>query len=541
MIMDKFPHPPDRPGPLRGLAAAFFAFAVCSCIERSNPFDPINVGPKAGEEVRQAWRPELVMRAGVEGLFAAYLASYQALFARDAGAGDSLSLANARKRSGEDSIRTANASIDAANKASTNVDSLRNQLFFPSLDILRSFGPYPDFQTRRDSLHIRGSEVKDFMNTLNRDNNPLLVYGAAYIDSVLAPFKRDSLGFARLQERIDSGNAAVRDSNSSIRGYNTARAADNARVQGYNDSIAFLRNTHNKPVITNADSLTGKALAAQPGDSLLIGPGVFPANLRFSHSGTAEKPIVVRGYPSLGTVFKAFDKARASASDYAVFLDSVSFLRFENIVFRKGRLSGFKLDRSRGVTFRNCQFDSSARYGLEVIDGDADVKDSRFLANGGGGILQNGDGSQGYKLSLLNILVAGSGGHGLELLSPSGEITNCTLADNRKDGIHVDVPINALTISNTLVASNAGIGIYRGPDVGPKDAFVVRESDVWGNAPDWGPTAADSTWVVNLRKANLNIQPEFINPASWDYSLLPGSALSEYERQPLPVIIGYRP
>jgi Right handed beta helix region len=551
MIMDKFPPSPRARGRLSGLLGAFThplgwcALVLLSCIERSNPFDPINASALVGGEIRQQNQAGLEAKTALEAVFASDLKAFKKLFSADSTINDSLAKLNTGVKSGNEATKDSNASIQRANSA-TPVEALRDLGRYYPLDTLRAYGPYAGFLDRKDKLQIQIANLRDFMATVNLDNRPLLVYDKSFADSVLTPFKQDSTGFERLQFRIDSGNTAVRKADTGIQLDNDDRTSENLAVKSYNDSIGFLRLSANHPIIAQMDSLLGKAKLVNAGDTLLLGPGEFKGKLTFAHSGTPNNPIVIRGFPGLRTVIKAFDPATGESSDNAVFFDgsfSSNFV-FQDIVFRKGGKSAFKIvGASVGVVFRHCQFDSSGYYGLEVNDGSVNVFDSRVLANGGGGIFISGDQSKDYKVELKNTLIARNGGQGIHADSPAGDILNCTIADNGSDGIYVNSPLRRLRVRNSIVSGNLGFGFFRVQDLGPDGAFDTDESVVWGNAlGGWGVQRPDSTWGPTQASNNLlDTEPKFTNSPAFDYSLVPGSPVAEYEKQALHVVIGYRP
>jgi hypothetical protein len=282
---------------------------------------------------------------------------------------------------------------------------------------------------------------------------------------------------------------------------------------------------------------------AKAGDSLVIGAGLFPVDLRFTNSGTPDSPIVVRGYPGMRTVLTPMVDKDGKKSTSTMILSGRSHIRFEDIVFRGGGISGAKLENGcRSISFRRCTFDSSAQFGLEVIDSDVDMQDCRLLANGKGARLQ-GKEEAAYRIRLQNVLVARNLGHGLETVTPWGEILNCTVADNGGEGIRVNSPRRELTISNTIVSGNSGYGIFREAENGFQDLLHVKVSDVWGHDldRDWYLQGLDSARAAALKGANLSVDPQYQDPARLDYRPRPGSVLAGYESQALPIVIGWRP
>ncbi|MEO7777214.1 MAG: right-handed parallel beta-helix repeat-containing protein [Fibrobacteria bacterium] len=554
--MDKFP-PSQRPRGSRLGRFGAIAFPLgcsallfLSCIERSNPFDPINAGSLAADEIRQANMAGLEAKTALEAVFAADLAALHALFAKDLAANDSIGKSNARINTANDTLKNGNTAIKAANNSATTVESLRDLRYYHWQDNLQVYGPYADFQRRKD-LQIQMDAVRNFMATVNQDHRPVLVYEKPFVDSVLGPYNRDLTAFDVLQSQVDNANNAVKTINSTISIYNADRSSENLAIKAYNDTLDFRRLSVSHPVITQADSLQSKTKTVQAGDTLLVGAGEFKGVLTFSNSGTKDNRIVIRGFPGMRTIIKAFNAGTGITAPNAVFLDGhfSSHFVFQDLVFRGGSESAFKIvGGSMGVTFIHCQFDSSGAYGLEVNDGSVDVSDSRILANGFGGIYFGGDQSKEYNLELRNNLIARNGGNGINSVSPEGDIYDCTIADNGANGIHVNSPLRNFSVNSSIITGNQGYGLFRVQDLGQVAQFETRSSAVWNNTlGDWGLGRPDSVWQETQRRHNLVEKDfpandtEFVDAAGLDYSLRPGSKLSELERESPLFRMGYRP
>lgn len=521
---------------------ALGVFALSACIQRDNPFDPINAKGPASAVIRDKNRPTLERLAAAEKAYAAYLEAYLGRLAAIEAANAARAEQNASILKGNEAIRAANDSIEAWNNSlvQTQYQSLREKSVFGRQTPLSGLGPDPDFAVRRDSLQILAGNLFRFMTTVNAGNKPLLIYPEDVFDSVLAPFARDSAGFAGMLARIDSGNSAVDLANSGIYLYNSQRDEDDLAVGKFNRFVEFLKRTQNRPPISNPDSLSSSIFAAKAGDTLILAAGTFIVDLRFSFSGTRENPIVVRGPPGGGAILKAAMSDSGRLKDNTVIINGQSFIRFEDIVFRNAGNSGVKIEsKSSNISFKRCQFDSNGKWGVEVLDSEMEMTDCIVRENGGGVRAAGGSGTQ---FSLTNTLVVRNRGVGVQGVSAAGEILRCTISDNDSAGIHLISPTGRMRISNTIVSGNKGIGILRNP--GPTDLsdLDVSMSDIWGNQPvDWELSDARPDARDGLIQLNLSIDPEFADSAGADYSLKPGSVLAGYETQPLPVIIGYRP
>jgi len=519
-------------GALRVLAALSAAWLALSCIERTNPFDPENGGEVPAGIVRKQLEPQLDSLDAGESIYASLIAAFADAFRKDSLGNADIIANNAKQRSHNVQAATDNAAAESRN-LSAIPDSLVALQLFLFLDTLKPYGPYADFDVRRSTLQAQTATVTSFMATANAKHSPLSIYPSQFSDSVLSPFVRDNLAFDQLRTRIQSGNDAVRDSNAVVEAYNAQWEALNIVVNEYNDSIRFVKQSHNKPPLASPDSVLAGTAGAQAGDTLLIAKGDFSVDLRFNHSGTADNPIVVRGYPGERTVLRV-----PFHSSSAMILSNNQYIQFQDIDFRGGvqLVAG-----CRQIVFQRCVFDSSTTYGLKVVDSDVGLVDCRLSQNAKGAFIQGkNDGSVTF--SMKNVLLARNAGHGLEMNIPTGYLRNCTIADNGGDGINVSVLHSGLTISNSIISGNSGTGFVRQRDTEFQDKLDIEECDVWGNTTaDWSLEGMDSTLAADILKGNFSIQPEFNDPANLDYGLKPGSILADFEHQTVPFVVGYRP
>ncbi len=525
-----------------GLAVSV-ALLFASCIDRSNPFDPINTSPVAASDIRAANAAQLNNLLAVVSGFGVYLNAYSNRYAADSAVNAASSQRNAATRTTNQATVNRNDSIELKNAKQPIPDSLHEKSNQALLDTLAAYGPYDDLDSHLSELQLQSARVADFLTNVNARNAPLVVYPAALVTSTLLPFVQDSIAFVAWRQKGISANAAVAEANVSMRIYNSVRDSSNDSVLAYNELIRYRRSTQIRPMITSADSLKSGTASANAGDTLNLGSGSFSVDLRFGHSGTAQNPIVMRGYPGMSTVLRAGVTNAGVVNGSVMVISAQSNIRFEGIVFRGAGVSAVKLESGSGnVVFRNCRFDSSGLWGLEVVDSQVDMQDCLIVSNGGG-IRATAVPTSGLQIQLVNVLVAWNKGNGLETVSPLGNITNCTFANNAGDGIRVISPLRTITIANTICYANVGNGLFREATTSNQDGFNVTQSDVFGNvAGDWNLANMDTTRVNSLVKSNLNDDPQFIDPQSLNYEVMAGSKLDTYAKTgPFPIVIGYRP
>jgi hypothetical protein len=520
--------------PLRAGLGLAVLLATVSCIERSNPFDPINSDARI-LSVREQLEPGLKARAAGEAAFGPKLATYGKAFLSFDSANAAIMEANAGRKNANVLTEGYNAKIPAFN-ATAAVDSLKLQQFYSSLAYLDTCR-YDDLVGSQRDLRAQTVNLALYMSQANAAHAPATIYPPAFGDSVLAPFVKDTLAFAALRARIDSANRAVNGYNADASAYNQVQSDANKQVGEFNDSVNFRKSIANKPVIVRADSLDAGTKTAKAGDVLVVGQGTYTVDLRFNSSGTTGSPILVRGYPGGSTVLHA-----PPGGNSAMTLSGRENIHFQDIDFRGGVqiISG-----SRGIRFQRCVFDSGNVAGLTVVNSGVDLEDCRIIGNGIGASILGplpGDTSTASEVNLTNVLIAANRNEGVALVDAKGTFTGCTIANNLGEGLNLKIGIPGLLIQNSIISANGTIGVYRKRNTELQDQPKIQQCDVWGNAGgDWSLQGLDSAAIDELRRYDRSIDPEFLDPGQLDYRLRPGSILAELENQAFPLVIGYRP
>jgi hypothetical protein len=506
-----------------------------SCLERTNPFDPINSGDARILSVRDQLLPGLKARAAGAAIYDALLDKYDTSFRSDSAANALIIGNNEDSKNRNSVIDSENAAFTVAN-ANAPVDSLQLLRTYAMLDFLNPYG-YADLEENQQELRARTANLALYMSQANVDNAPANIYPPAFSDSVLARFVLDTAAFADMRTRIDQGNHMVNNYNPGIQGYNSLKLDSNRRIEKYNADIIYRKSVGNHPVFTRADSLDAGTKGAKPGDILLIGAGVYTVDLRFNASGTIGKPIQVRGYPGGLTVLRA-----PAGGNSAMTLSNQASIEFEDIDFRGGVqiVSG-----CTGIVFRRCVFDSGAIAGISVVNSGVEIKDSRMLRNAIGASIRGtiqGDTTHATEVDLTNVLIAANSQEGVALVDAKGTFARCTIADNRGDGLNLKIGVPGLEIKNSIISGNGSVGVYRIRNTEMKNQPRIEQCDVWGNGGgDWSLAGLDSAAMDEMKQYDRAIPPAFIDAAQLDYRLQPGSALAELENLAIPVVIGYRP
>lgn len=521
-------------------ASAVLALLIAACIERTNPFDPINGGSQAAAEVRKRDLPALTALLDAGSAFTKFLRDEAGILSLDSVYNAAVLRENAGDLDSNLRVRTANAAVEKYNLGQTDVDSLRFMTRYVYQDTLALYALPVDFEKNRSVLLDGLRSASRHMDSVNAARFPMIVYDAAFIRLAVEPFVRDTLQFARMKSFVDSANPAVEDSNLAVLAYNHSRDLDNDTVAIFNASVDFRKRTRDVNVIVRSDSLQSTILEAKAGDSLFLGPGTFNVDLRFANSGTADSPIVVRGYPGRTTIIRP--TLTGGTRNSLIISNEQKHIRFESLVFRGGVESNVKLEGNASkISFRNCLFDSSLGAGLEAYDSDMDLTDCEVRANAGHGVRVAGGISQSKIMSFTNVLFVQNGRAGLEGTSQYLLLQKCTLANNGTDGIQLISPSQKIVITNSVLAWNKRYGINRQAVVDNQDALEVTLSILFGNDINWGLTGLEESRKDALIQANAVVDPEFIDTSAFDYNPKAGSFLDVSEKFAVPVlIIGYR-
>jgi parallel beta helix pectate lyase-like protein len=518
-------------------AAALAALLTAACIERSNPFDPINTGPVAVVDIRKQDLPALTALLQAGSAFKAFLKEEATRLALDSVYNATVIRENAAVRDSNSRLLRANAAVKEYNLAQTAVDSLRFMSRYAYQFALTLYTLPADFATKRATLQDRLRSASRHMDEVNAAHFPTIVYDAGFISLALQPFVSDTLAFAHWQSFVDTGNAAVRDSNAAVIAYNVERDKDNLAVKDYNESVEWRKQTKDVNVIVRSDSLQAITSAAKAGDTLFLGPGTFNVNLAFTNSGTSDSLIVVRGYPGRATIIRPL--ANGGSQNSLILTRERKFIRFESLVFRGGVESNVKLEGSASeISFRNCLFDSSQGAGLEAYDSDMELANCEVRANASHGVRVGG--SPGKLIRFDNVLIAQNGAAGLQGTSQKLELRNCTFANNGTDGIQLISPSQSIDVTNSVLAWNKRYGINRQPVVDNQEKLAVAQSILFGNGTNWGLGGMEENRIEGLIQDNPIVDPEFIDTLTFNYNPRPGSFLDASENQAVPLVIGYR-
>ncbi|MBD3243098.1 MAG: hypothetical protein GF331_21080 [Chitinivibrionales bacterium] len=507
---------------------------VHACVERDNPWDPVNYTPRAAS--LDCSDPEQAdpVRDSLEQFIAERQDSVRALAATLTAPRDSATAAantnatvldtNTAIRHRNELTQSHNDSVEARNDTITDV---RDASLLDSLDTLislRVVDTLSSYKYVRDAASIVFLRSDSAIAAVNsRCLQGTIVSDSARL-ALLAPF--DSV--VQLHDSImlfrrTVADAALDTNGATVVPYNATTTVYNAGVRAYNDSLRFLQHVYAYGQIADPAELETSLAGAQAGDTLVLAGGTFVTDIRFNNSGTLDSPIVIIGQPSMTSVLRQSD----------VVLSNNSSIRFENVVFHSSLSSGVKLEAgSQNVVFRRCWFESNATHGLELVDADARLIGCRILNNGGLGIRCASGLAPENRLNIHNTLIAHNRVGGIEALTVVIYMQNVTLADNGRDGLLLLDPELDLYIHNSLVTGNSRYGLRYESSLGGRHPLVIVSTVFDLNTSGALAGVADSTVGI------LSLPVEYVDPSNDNYDIVPGSEVDRLEQQG--IVVGYR-
>lgn len=502
--------------------AAISGSVFLSCIDRDNPFDPLNYTAVNPGEIRQKLQPSF------DSLWAkAVVLGNQLSGIRLSMAADSAALS--QRMNELDSIRKSNAALRALNQAyqientpTTPADSLRSLLVLDTLPYFQAQAQLALIRPKRNDVGLLRDRLLFRLDSINQAYFPVKIYND--IERTGKQLGYDSIyriGDTLLADSLRWGQKLGAD----IKAWgleNQGILSENMVIQKYNDSLKYVRLRGNRPLIVNADTLSKKITSLIAGDTLYLDTGVFVGRIKINASGTAERPILIQGSPFGGTVLKGGDVANGELLS----IDNQRNLIFRDLVFRDAKNSGARVtSNSESIIFERCDFINNEGRGLEISSADVLIRNCRFIGNRGSGIRFTSSGNPN-SAQLVNVLIVHNGEYGIDGVDLKGSMGRVTIADNQVDGLKFAGTVGGFGIYSSLIVFNSGFGINL--NSAPPSAL---ENLVFSNCNVYGNALADfSQSLPPASPPLLNVDPGFISrdtTVGLNYGLIPESPLKE--------------
>jgi hypothetical protein len=277
-------------------------------------------------------------------------------------------------------------------------------------------------------------------------------------------------------------------------------------------------------VVADKDTLMKSIFAATAGDTIALAGGTYPVSLRFGNSGTAARPIVVKGFDSSSVV-------QAQPGQGILYISGQHSIRFSQIVFDSSFASGVKIENgSSDIAFDNCIFRNNDYDGLEITDSDVRVTNCMFLRNTKAGIRISGDATGRYSVTADNVLCAHNLQEGVAIIAAPASIAHSTISDNGASGIVITSPAGAVRVAASVISFNGG-AVVSGQWDSTVAHIALDSLDIFSNQQPLAlvPAVSPAYWTGD---------PMFSDRGADNYSIGPASEI--YSMEQLGIIIGYR-
>lgn len=510
----------------------FFLIIISNCIERDNPFDPLNFSPDRGVKnpaVGEIRDSTLSHFDSVKIEYAPNIAQIESTFlllSTDFTALDSLRRVNDSIRRYNDTIRNQNTYTQRYNDTVFFPDSLRLKSSLDTLFHLCIKSDTIPLQGFLERTQLTRARFASTIDSINAAFAPDTVFSPGLRDSVLLFFDSLIIRTSDGIDKIDSLRVMVMTENDQqIHPYNQLIITENAEIFDYNEDIGYKKKFQRYDPITNVDSLRREFSLAGPGDIFVIAGGSFTPFLQTDSSGTDKEPIIIQGQPDMSTIF---------IRPEIILSDNRHFI-FRNIVFRESGLDGIRLENESGpIVFDKCHFEQNAGNGLNIIDSDVRIINCRITGNVGCGIFASSDQQNDNYVHIHNSLIAQNHLSGIEIIAATNlYVTNTTISDNGGQGLFLRGPEITLQINNSILSFNKDGIVYDSP-FSSEHLFTLGATVIFGNLD-----RSIRVVIDQIPEYIDDIDPLFMDKGNLDYRISSQSELKTLEE--LGISIGYRP
>ena len=506
-----------------GVLLLFFLLPVVTCIDRSNPWDPLNGCPEIlRDELRRISAP------GIDSALTRIISLdssanlYKTIFDSIKKWNQNVYTDNWKIIRRADSIRTQNNLLDSINASNDDCTLAGLKELFDTLQYVDQFGDTENLHDLRTSISMDSSRCSAAIDAANQECIPQGVFGAVFIDSVFSIVNNITDSWDSILAEITAYHQSIIDSNQIIAEFNRTVLKENDSSLAYNERTEKLFEYCKKERFSNPETLQVLIPALIPGDTLYLDSGKITFPFRFTHKGTnRDEPIVIIGSPFQNTYIEPAD----------FFISESQNIRFYNLTFAHGVVCGVKLESDcDNIIFDNCVFRDNNQLGLEIIESSVELRNCKIYHNLGSGIRIQGVQHVENRLVADNILVAHNKGYGILSVSASMLITNATISDNSFDGIRLEVANRTAAIIRSLITFNAYGGLRRDNSELGLGFFTTPNSNFFGNGSS--AMIADSMYI-KLNIPYLSEDPAYTDRFSDNYTIGASSPL-------FGTVIGYK-
>ena len=504
---------------------AMALLVLVSCIQRNNPWDPINYNPHTNPNTQHRdslIAANLLAHAQLDSLMLLadslkrLALSADTQFSLKTALADSAIAQNNRIVLNNAALRIKNTVLDTLqNKSCTSLKTMLDTL--RAVDTLHFSINFIQSGALAQALYDAGDSIAMQFNTLFF---PDTVISTIEVGALKTATDSDVIHFQNLRKKQDSTNIVFDSINTSFANANQSLAIENLGILKFNINIP-LSYPCNLPLAT-ADTIMKSVPLLKPGDTLFIAPGSFNIALKVqSVNGTASSHIVIMGDPQGSTVFTS------TQNSPMVTVDNIShYVDVVNITFSGGVNDGALVEQFSGhISFQNCAFTNNQGNGLRILDSDVKLTNCRFSENDSNGVF-----IQNCHATVSNVLIANNHKNGIFMAGysltnnepDSLELSNATISDNDSDGVVQQGQYSYAAIDKCLITFNKRIGIHRESQVSANAPLVLSASDLYMNTKQ---NVLSLPPFDSLPFSSQN--PLYVNKANYNYSIGPGSTVPD--------------
>jgi hypothetical protein len=503
---------------------AMALLVLVSCIQRNNPWDPINYNPHTNPNTQHRdslIAANLLAHAQLDSLMLLadslkrLASSADTQFTLKTALADSVVSRNNRIVPNNAALRIKNSVLDTLkNMSCTSLKSLMDTL--RAIDTLHFSINFIQAGAFAQALYDAGDSIAMQFNTLFF---PDTVISTIELGALKTATDNDVIHFQNLRKKQDSTNTVYDSINASFANANKNLLVENAQILLFNTNVQ-IKNPCNLP-LSSADTIIKNISLLKPGDTMFIAPGAFNVLLTVQGlRGTSFSHIVIMGDPQGGTVFTSTQNSIVSIDDTAQYVD------FVNIKFSGGMNDGVSVRQFSGpILFQNCAFTNNPGNGLRILDSDIKIMNCRFSENDSNGVF-----IQNCHAIVKNVLIANNHKNGIFMAGysltnnepDSLELSNATISDNDSDGVFQQGEYSYVSIDKSLITFNKRIGIHRENQVSANAPLVLSATDLYSN------TRQNVLSLPPFDSLPFSSQdPLYVNKANYNYSIGPGSTVPD--------------
>jgi hypothetical protein len=484
-----------------------------SCIDRNNPWDPVNGCPEEiKNKIIKSVKTKLDSSAIVinqimasiqiiENNHSLYKKNIQTIEANNV----SIQEQNALLHAKNDSIKKFNNMVDCK-----NLETIQP---FSTIDTM----PY-DYLNLNSIKSTISSESLKIISTIAESNEqcpPAGIFSQKQRDSILLPITNSNAKCSILTKNFEEDFNELVIKNQVFTVHSNEIIAKNISIRQYNDSINKVKLLCNISTIANNDSLQNKFndFHVKPGDTLYLAPISF-RHIRIQNFGNDLKRTFIIGTTDASNRRTSFDSSDC-------YLTEARNICFINISFsnsrspKENRICGIRIFDQSKVFFKNCEFAYNDSFGIESNTSYVTLENCSVHHNHVG-VKTVGNNNLYVTFDANNVLFAHNKHAAIDANTVRLKVDGCTFSDNNKYGIQFKSDFFTSNISRSIFSFNDSNGLYCEPASGNSNNIFLNTCDFYEN--NYGDIN-DPSMKIQLDSSSLKLNPGYIDKSNLNYRL----------------------